>query len=145
MRSCKWKGTASALAIALSAGCAASRPGVAATPAGLVPKDDPRAFQEFVLAMDNTLVEVNQLERMGGGIRDRMILVDANSLVRGDQGLVLYDALNRNYGKIRSLRSSMETNEGVREVMTRAGKRIDELLAIDARQQGVVILYYKDD
>ncbi len=145
MRSCKWKGTASALVIALSAGCAASRTGVATTPAGVVPTDDPRAFQEFVLAMDNTLVEVNQLERMGGGIRDRMILVDANSLVRGDQGLVLYDALNRNYGKIRSLRSSMETNEGVREVMTRAGKRIDELLAIDARQQGVVILYYKDD
>jgi hypothetical protein len=127
----------------MTAACASSTRPVAAVPA---PKDDPHAFQEFVQALDNTLVEVNQLERMGGGIRDRMLLVDANTLVKNDpqSGLDLYDALQANYGKIRSLRRSMETNEGVRDVMTRAGKRLDELVAIDAKPQGVVILYYSD-
>ena len=73
-----------------------------------------------------------------------MLLVDASSLIKPDQRLELYDALNANYGKTRILRSSMETNEGVQEVMTRAGKRLDELVAIDAKQGGVVILYYTD-
>lgn len=128
-----------AVAAGLSVGCGSAPPS-----AGPHPQDDPRAFHEFVRALENTLVEVNELERMGGGIRDRMLLVDASSLIKPDQRLELYDALNANYGKTRILRSSMETNEGVQEVMTRAGKRLDELVAIDAKQGGVVILYYTD-
>lgn len=116
-----------------------------AVPAPVRTQADPRAFQEFVRALDNTLVEVNELERMGGGIRDRMLLVDAQSLIKPNEGFALYDALNANYGKIRILRSSMETNEGVQEVMLRAGKHLTDLVAIDAKQGGVVIIYYRDN
>jgi hypothetical protein len=111
--------------------------------AAVVPKEDPRAFEEFIQALDNTLVEVNELERMGGGLRDRMILVDAESLAKDEDQYRLTNAIRLNYGKIRSLRSSLESNEGVREVVTRNGHSIGDLVAIDAKSEGVVILYYE--
>ena len=117
--------------------CAGSNQPDPATPAV-----DRRAFEEFLTSLENTLVEVNELERMGGGIRDRMILVDASSLVRGNDKMRLWEALRNNYGKIRSLRSSLETNENIREVLTKNGRKLDELVAIDAKPEGVVILYY---
>ena len=105
------------------------------------PEESGRAFRDFIAALDNTLVEVNELERMGGGIRDRMILVDPESLVKGEDEFRLASALRLNYGKIRSLRSSLQSNEGVHEVLDRNGHSVRQLVAIDAKPQGVVILY----
>ena len=117
--------------------------GCGGRPAGTpAPEADGRQFQEFLNALENTLVEVNELERMGGGLRDRMILVDAESLVDGADEVRLSDALRLNYGKIRSLRASLKGNSGVGEVLTRNGHSLDELVAIDAKSEGAVILYF---
>ncbi len=125
------------IGFAALAGCSSNpRPAVG------TPVDDPRAFEEFKNALENTLVEVNELERMGGGIRDRMILVDAASLVKDEDRGRLFETLRANYGKIRTLRSSLETNENVRDVVVRNGRRLDELVAMDAKPQGAVVLYY---
>jgi hypothetical protein len=117
------------------AGCG-GRPAEDPAPAG-----DARPFQEFLRALDNTLVEVNELERMGGGLRDRMILVDTESLVERSNQLRLSNALRTNYGKIRSLRASLKTNQGVGEVLIRNGHTLDQVVAIDAKSEGAVILY----
>ena len=108
---------------------------------GPVPESDGRQFQEFLRALENTLVEVNELERMGGGLRDRMILVDTESLVEGADEVRLSNALRLNYGKIRSLRASLKTNQGIGEVLTRNGHTLDEVVAIDAKPEGAVIVY----
>ena len=116
--------------------------GCGGQPAGTpTPEPDGRQFREFLNALENTLVEVNELERMGGGLRDRMILVDAESLVDGADEVRLSNALRLNYGKIRSLRASLKGNEGVGEVLNRNGHSLDELVAIDAKSEGAVILY----
>lgn len=111
----------------------------AAAPA---PERTGRQFQEFLNALENTLLEVNELERMGGGLRDRMILVDAQSLVDGRDETRYHNALRLNYGKIRSLRASLQGNEGIGEVLIRNGHSLDDLVAIDAKSQGAVILYF---
>ena len=108
---------------------------------GPAPESDGRPFQEFLHALENTLVEVNELERMGGGLRDRMILVDTESLVEGADEVRLVNALRLNYGKIRSLRASLKTNESIGEVLTRNGHTLDEVVAIDAKQEGAVVVY----
>ena len=108
------------------------------------PEPDSRPFQEFLNALENTLVEVNELERMGGGLRDRMILVDTETLVEGADKIRLSNALRLNYGKIRSLRASLKGNEGVGEVLTRNGHTLEQLVAIDAKSEGAVILYFSD-
>lgn len=105
------------------------------------PEEVRRPFLEFLNALENTLVEVNELERMGGGIRDRMILVDAESLVEGEDEVRLSNALRLNYGKIRSLRASVQNNRGIGEVLSKNGHSVSELVAIDAKREGVVILY----
>ena len=124
------------LTLVFTLGCG-TRPGENPKPA-----PDGRPFQDFINALDNTLVEVNQLERMGGGLRDRMILVDTESLVSGADQVRLYNALRLNYGKIRSLRASLKGNEGVEEVLLRNGHTLEQLVAIDAKSEGAVILYY---
>ena len=108
------------------------------------PPPDNRPFQTFINALENTLVEVNELERMGGGLRDRMVLVDTESLAEGEDRARLYNALRFNYGKIRSLRASLKGNQGIGEVLTRNGHTLDELVAIDAKPEGAVVLYYAD-
>lgn len=108
------------------------------------PAPDGRPFQDFINALENTLVEVNELERMGGGLRDRMILVDTESLVSGADEVRLYNALRLNYGKIRSLRASLKGNEGIEDVLVRNGHSLEQLVAIDAKSEGAVILYYSD-
>jgi hypothetical protein len=119
--------------------------GCGGQPAGApTPEERGRPFEEFLNALENTLIEVNELERMGGGLRDRMILVDAESLVKGSDQYRLISALRLNYGKIRSLRASLKGNAGVSEVLTRNGHSINELVAIDTKSEGAVILYYSD-
>jgi hypothetical protein len=108
------------------------------------PAQDGRPFRDFLNALENTLVEVNELERMGGGLRDRMILVDAQSLVEGEDEMRLTNALRLNYGKIRSLRTSLKGNAGIEEVLARNGHTLEQLVAIDAKSQGAVVLYYSD-
>jgi hypothetical protein len=127
---------AAALLTLLFLGCGGQP---AATPA---PETAGRPFQEFLNALENTLIEVNELERMGGGLRDRMILVDAESLVKGPDRIRYSNALQRNYGKIRSLRASLKGNAGIGEVLARNGHSLDELVAIDAKSEGAVILYF---
>jgi hypothetical protein len=122
----------------LALGCGSRQPG------SPEPEANGRPFQEFLNALENTLVEVNELERMGGGLRDRMILVDAESLVKGADEFRLTNALRLNYGKIRSLRASLKGNQGIGEVLTRNGHSLNELVAIDARPEGAVILYYSE-
>jgi hypothetical protein len=109
---------------------------------GTAPEGDRRPFEEFLSALENTLVEVNELERMGGGIRDRMILVDVETLVKGEDEMRLHQALRLNYGKIRSLRSSLASNEMVKEVLNRNQRELQEVVAVDAKSQGAVIVYY---
>ena len=133
MQCCRGVGLG-ALLLAL-AGCA-GRPTEDPAPQG-----DARPFQEFLRALENTLVEVNELERMGGGLRDRMILVDTESLVERADRLRLSNALRTNYGKIRSLRASLKTNQGVGEVLVRNGHTLDQVVAIDAKSEGAVVLY----
>ena len=77
----------------------------------------------------------DELERMGGGLRDRMILVDTESLVEGADEVRLVNALRLNYGKIRSLRASLKTNQSIGEVLTRNGHTLDER-GSDRRQAG---------
>jgi hypothetical protein len=105
--------------------------------------DDRRPYREFIKALENTLIEVNELERMGGGIRDRMILVNVKSLVRSEDQADYSHALVLNYAKIQSLRLSLKTNEGVQEVLSRAGHSLNDLIAIDPKPEGAVILYYQ--
>ena len=81
---------------------------------------------------------------MGGGIRDRMILVDAGSLAPDGQKFMVHTAIRDNFGKIRSLRESLENNEGVQQVLLKAGYTLNDLVAVDARGGGVVILYFTD-
>jgi hypothetical protein len=126
------------LALSLALGCSGR---ASQDPA---PAPDNRPFQAFINALENTLVEVNELERMGGGLRDRMVLVDAESLAEGEDRARLYHALQLNYGKIRSLRASLKGNEGIAEVLTRNGHTLSELVAIDAKPEGAVVLYYTD-
>ena len=109
---------------------------------GPAPESDSRPFQDFLNALENTLVEVNELERMGGGLRDRMVLVDTESLVEGADEVRLSNALRLNYGKIRSLRASLKTNRGVGEVLTRNGHTLEQVVAIDAKSEGAVIVYF---
>jgi hypothetical protein len=127
------------LTLALALGCSSRQPAESPQPA-----PDGRPFREFLNALENTLVEVNELERMGGGLRDRMILVDTQSLADGEDEVRLYNALRLNYGKIRSLRASVKGNAGIEEVLTRNGHTLEELVAIDAKSEGAVILYYSD-
>ena len=127
-----------ALALVLGLGCG-GRPVERTEPA-----PDNRPFQAFINALENTLVEVNELERMGGGLRDRMVLVDTESLAEGEDRARLSSALRLNYGKIRSLRASLKGNQGIGEVLTRNGHTLDELVAIDAKPEGAVVLYYAD-
>ena len=127
------------LAIVLAIGCGGGQPAQSPQPTA-----DGRPFREFLNALENTLVEVNELERMGGGLRDRMILVDTESLAEGDDKVRLYNALRLNYGKIRSLRASVKGNAGIEEVLTRNGHTLEELVAIDAKSEGAVILYFSD-
>ena len=105
------------------------------------PEPDRRPFQEFLNSLENTLVEINELERMGGGLRDRMILVDTESLAEGTDVIRLSNALRLNYGKIRSLQASLKTNHGIGEVLTRNGHTLEDVVAIDAKAEGAVILY----
>jgi hypothetical protein len=107
------------------------------------PEERGRPFQDFINALENTLIEVNELERMGGGLRDRMILVDTESLVEGSDYRLTH-ALRLNYGKIRSLRASLKGNTGIGEVLTRNGHSLDELVAIDTKSEGAVVLYFSD-
>jgi hypothetical protein len=125
-----------ALLLGLACGC---RPAERSEPA-----PDNRPFLAFINALENTLVEVNELERMGGGLRDRMVLVDTESLAEGEDRARLYNALRLNYGKIRSLRASLKGNQGIGEVLSRNGHTLDELVAIDAKPEGAVVLYYAD-
>ena len=127
-----------ALALVLGLGCG-GRPAE-----GPGPPPDNRPFQAFINALENTLVEVNELERMGGGLRDRMVLVNAESLAEGEDRARLSNALRLNYGKIRSLRASLKGNQGIGEVLTRNGHTLDQLVAIDAKPEGAVVLYYAD-
>lgn len=108
------------------------------------PEEARRPFLEFLNALENTLIEVNELERMGGGIRDRMILVDTKTLVEGEDEVRLTNALRLNYGKIRSLRASVQSNQGIGEVLSRNGHSVSELVAIDAKREGAVILYISE-
>lgn len=112
-------------------------------PAGIpAPAESDQAFQEMVSAMDNTLLEVNQLERRGGGIRDRIVLVDARSTVNEDNQLRYIQALDRNFGRIQTLRNSLQTNEAVRDVLTSNGHIIGEVVAINSKSEGAVVVYY---
>lgn len=116
-------------------GCGGGSPGAVA------PTGD-AGFRDYIRSMDNTLVEINELERMGGGIRDRVVLVDGPSLVNQENAIRYREALARNYGKSRTLRSSLGTNEAVRDVLARNGHTLDEVVAINAQPGGVVVVYY---
>lgn len=125
-------------AVGMLLGCSGNR-----NPPGLpMPAESDQAFQEMVSAMDNTLLEVNQLERRGGGIRDRIILIDARSTVNQENQLRYIQALDRNFGRIQTLRSSLQTNEAVRDVLTRNGHIIGEVVAINSKSEGAVVVYY---
>lgn len=105
-------------------------------------QDGRRAFQEMIRAMDNTLLEINELERMGGGLRDRVVLIEGPSLVTDDNRLHYIEALNRSTGRIQTLRASLQTNEIIQDVLTRSDHRLNEVIAIDAKPQGAVVVYY---
>jgi hypothetical protein len=127
---------------ALSIGVVLACGGPQETPV-VEPQYDPRGFEAFTNALGNTLIEVNELERMGGGIKDRMVLIEASSLVQDADQLRLVDTLTKNYAKIQSLRTSLLTNKGVQEVLARNGKTLEDVVAMDAKAEGVVVLYYE--
>jgi TolA-binding protein len=125
-------------AVGMLVGCGGGR----SSPGVPVPAESDQAFQEMVGAMDNTLLEVNQLERRGGGIRDRIVLIDARSTVNEENQLRYIQALDRNFARIQTLRNSLQTNEAVRDVLTRNGHIIAEVVAINSKSEGAVVVYY---
>jgi hypothetical protein len=132
---------ASAALIIAMAGCGRQKQPASTAPL-LSPQDAQRAFQEMVQAMDNTLLEINELERSGGGLSNRIVLVEGPSLVTDDNRLQYIEALNRDAGRIRTLRASLQTSETVLDALTRNGHRLNEVIGIDAKPQGAVVIYF---
>lgn len=133
---------AGAVAVLMLAACGNQSRSSSSVATAVSAQEGQRSFQEMVRAMDNTLLEINELERMGGGIRDRIVLIDAQSLVTDDNRLHYIEAVDRDAGRITTLRASLQTNEAIQEALTRSGHRLGYVVAVDAKPQGAVIVYY---